>query len=71
MQRTNTLNYVLVLFSILKSYDFESACLPRCMARACSLSLILFPWAPARCKIDTIIQNNKKKTSSYNKITLT
>ena len=28
MQRTNTLNYVLVLFSILKSYDFESACLP-------------------------------------------
>ncbi|PNZ35747.1 hypothetical protein CD107_10870 [Mammaliicoccus vitulinus] len=37
--------------NVLKSYDFESACLPRGMARACSLSLILFPRASALCKI--------------------
>ncbi|PTI90270.1 hypothetical protein BU071_03460 [Mammaliicoccus vitulinus] len=36
---------------VLKSYDFESACLPRGMVRACSLSRILFPQASALCKI--------------------
>ncbi|TGP62251.1 hypothetical protein EN823_07530 [bacterium M00.F.Ca.ET.180.01.1.1] len=32
-------------------YDFDRACLPGDMARACSLSLISFPRASARCKI--------------------
>ncbi|PTI28416.1 hypothetical protein BU072_11635 [Mammaliicoccus vitulinus] len=36
---------------ISKSYDFESACLPGGMVRACSLSLILFPRASALHKI--------------------
>jgi len=31
--------------------DFDRVCLPGDMARACSLSLISFPWASARCKI--------------------
>ena len=35
----------------LKYYDFDRACLPGDMARACSLSLISFPRASARCKI--------------------
>ncbi|RTX83966.1 hypothetical protein CD129_12755, partial [Mammaliicoccus fleurettii] len=34
-----------------KSYDFVRACLPRGMARACSLSHILFPQASALHKI--------------------
>ncbi|MBB2506805.1 transposase [Staphylococcus cohnii] len=37
----------------LKYYDFDRACLPGDMARACSLSLILFPRASARCKISS------------------
>ena len=32
-------------------YDFDRACLPGDMVRACSLSLISFPRASARCKI--------------------
>ncbi|PTI30562.1 hypothetical protein BU073_01605 [Mammaliicoccus vitulinus] len=36
---------------VLKYYDFESACLPRGMVRACSLSRVLFPGASALCKI--------------------
>ena len=35
----------------LKYCDFDRACLPRDMARACSLSLISFPQASARYKI--------------------
>ncbi|RTX88419.1 hypothetical protein CD129_06560 [Mammaliicoccus fleurettii] len=35
----------------IKSYDFVRACLPRGMARACSLSHILFPQASALHKI--------------------
>ena len=35
----------------LKSSDFDRACLPGDMARACSLSLISFPRASAQCKI--------------------
>ncbi|PTI28556.1 hypothetical protein BU073_08995 [Mammaliicoccus vitulinus] len=42
-------------FYILKSYDFESACLPGGMVRACSLSRILFPRASALYKI---VENN-------------
>ncbi|RIN17385.1 hypothetical protein BU075_02175 [Mammaliicoccus vitulinus] len=38
-------------FFILKSHDFESACLPGGMVRACSLSHILFPRASALYKI--------------------
>ncbi|PTF66550.1 hypothetical protein BUY37_04890 [Staphylococcus cohnii] len=44
----------------LKSYDFDCACLPGDMARACSLSLISFPRASARCKISIsdVVENN-------------
>ncbi|TGS85497.1 hypothetical protein EN820_55925, partial [bacterium M00.F.Ca.ET.177.01.1.1] len=43
-------------------YDFDRACLPGDMARACSLSLISFPRASARCKIVwNISQDTKAK----------
>ncbi len=39
--------------------DFVRACLPGGMARACSLSLILFPRASALYKIKVIFYNEK------------
>ncbi|GGI03646.1 hypothetical protein GCM10007366_21820 [Mammaliicoccus vitulinus] len=42
-------------FYIFEQYDFESACLPGGMVRACSLSLIQFPRASALYKI---VENN-------------
>ncbi len=35
-------------------YDFDRACLPGDMARACSLSSISLPRASTRCKISII-----------------
>ena len=46
----------------LKYSDFDRACLPGDMARACSLSLISFPRASAQCKIVwNICQDTKAK----------
>ncbi|PTE32724.1 hypothetical protein BUY94_09705 [Mammaliicoccus fleurettii] len=40
----------LLITIFIKSHDFVRACLPRGMARACSLSRILFPQASALTK---------------------
>ncbi|PTI29378.1 hypothetical protein BU073_02880 [Mammaliicoccus vitulinus] len=53
-------------FYIFDFYDFESACLPRGMVRACSLSLILFPQASALYKIVRTNLSEIKVTMSQN-----
>ncbi|PTE32495.1 hypothetical protein BUY94_10600 [Mammaliicoccus fleurettii] len=50
------------------SYDFVRACLPRGMARACSLSHILFPHASALYKIVTNIYFYTKSKSRNSNI---
>ena len=69
--KLNNMNYFEIIsnkelsFFIWITCDFDRACLPGDMARACSLSLISFPWASARYKIVWNISQDIKEKARY------